>query len=676
MNKRNILNFASIGVLILIASGCALEGKKKRGEDAKVSSTEILIEPKYELNFQPSLDSPLHIQFVIKNATDPSPNYSFISVNNKGEDISQLFGTHQKEVSAKSDGKYDIKVSVPFILNEKTINGFKATVDLPGYKSNDNKPLRKETEFSLVPDAYPQDHFSAGSAIADFGVINEFLLSPDKAELPLADFIEAILNSPALGNAQETDRSRIRNRVEILYEGGKKIINMKGNLVISYSSPQEAVIRTNGFRLIRAGGDDSKVIVEVGVNDATRKAGSSALPELAFYTIKSPQIRNQIKSDEEGPFPASRGPRGIAADEGRCNKLVAKATQSIVGFPGARATCKDNLVGLNGENQTLTLGFKRNVHDVPVAPEKGQRLNSLVQLRDGAGKSVFKDRNGRECIFDENSPANETCVFANYTSALFPRSDINDNRELANSIEAKHAQKILPTAGDEGAGGYAGESSVVATKANRKDANEKLKGEIKATPNLEKMRDKLYGWEGHWQPGGAAYNAVANRCFEMLRNATVTQDHTIPGAVPDTKSRIAPESDVDSNRNVTFATQFPGLSVIDSLNVSTKVGDGAGGALEINPGETGEFLTIEGKKVFRFKESYRNKLRALANKIVVLGEPGKDGYDAPSMRAYLPASANEKEIQTQYETLAGPAGVPGFAWGFPNSEHSLWPAEI
>ena len=294
-----------------------------------------------------------------------------------------------------------------------------------------------------------------------------------------------------------------------------------------------------------------------------------------------------------------------------------------------------------------------------------------MKLTDGAGNSIFKDRNGRDCIFDATAPANETCVFANYNSLLYSRTDINENRELATKIENHHPRKILPTQGDEGAGGYAGEGSIVATKSNRKDQNDKLRGEIKATPNLDAMRDKLYGWEGHWQPGGTAYNAVANRCFEMLRNAAMSQDQLIPGATPDTSTLIAPEADSDQNRTITFATQLAGLSVIDSLNVSTKVGDGAGGALEIDPGEAGEFLTIDGKKVFRFKEIFRNKMRPLASKLVVLGEAGKDGYDAPFTRAHLPISANDKEIQAQYEALAGPAGVPGFAFNFPKSERQL-----
>jgi hypothetical protein len=666
---------ACITVAALAASACGVGPKRKKSEQAaKVTAAEILIDPKFDLNFAPTLNQALFIQFTMRNVRSSEEKFVFKAQNAKGEDITEapnVFGTPIRKFSQEGS-LYTIVVSVPFILGDKTIGGFKAAVSLPGYTDGEGKEIVKETQFALRLGAYPQDHFSQESSVADFAVLNEFLLPPERADLDLASYAEAVLNVAALSSAQETDRARLSNRMAITSEGGQKVISLKGNVAFSYSTPGKAIIRTNGFRTAFLGGDWSGVTVEVGVNANTRRAGNAASPEIAIYALKPPKLVNQTMTDDpEGAYPASRGPRGVAADLNRCNVLVGKLTQNIEGFPGDRATCNDNFQSLKGQDQALTLTFRRFQTDIPVMPDDGLRLDGIVALTKADGTSIFTDLNARSCVFDDSNPRLDTCVFANYTKALTPRKGLNEGEELASNIEANHASKILPYSNEEGTGGYAGEGSVVATRATRTNPNEKLAGSIVARPKMDALDGKVFGWEGHWKPGGAAYNAIANRCFETLRSAASSQDVRIPGATPDKTTLVAPEADSDKGRKVTFATRFPGLTLLDSVSFSTKVGDvredARGGALEVTPGETGEFIGLEAKKVFRFKESYRNRLRPLAAKLTVLGEPGLDGYDAPATRAVFPAAVDEAGFLAAYDTLAGPAGLPGLPLGFPRA---------
>ena len=210
------------------------------------------------------------------------------------------------------------------------------------------------------------------------------------------------------------------------------------------------------------------------------------------------------------------------------------------------------------------------------------------------------------------------------------------------------------------------------------------------------MQDKLYGYKGYWDKGGTAYNAIANKCMEDLRSKASVQDAAIPGAQPDTATKVAP---VDGEvRTVNFQTSFPGLTLIDSVSFSSRVraeaGGGAGpsdaresltctlpagrgGTLKIQTSEAAEFITMDGKKIFRFKEGVRNDMRPLAAKVRVLGEPGKDGYDAPVVRAAFPENVDEKSIAQAYEALAGAAGLPGIALGYPNqTDHALSPGKF
>jgi hypothetical protein len=533
--------------------------------------------------------------------------------------------------------------------------------------------------------------------VADFAHVNEFLLPPEKATLDLTSYVQEVLFAPGLGQAQEAERARLRSRVEIIEVGGKRVLSLKGHLAISYSVPAEATIRTNGFRLRLEGGDYSGVRVEVGVRPDVRRAATVQMPEVTINALKPPVLVNQtMENDPEGPYPASRGPRGAAADINRCNTLVKGLTQNVDGFPGDRASCDDDLAKLDGRSSTMKLTFSFADEDVPVTPERGEPLSSVVALQNGQGQSIFTDLSGAPCVFADGDQARDTCVTAQFRRDWTERADLNEGGDLAAYLQAHHGSKFLPDSSSPNSGGYAGPRSVVATKSDRNNPNEKLTGQISATPILTDVEGKLYGYKGYWDKGGTAYNAIANKCMEDLRGRASVQDMAIPGAQPDTATKVAPaEGEV---RTVSFQTSFPGLTLIDSVSFSSRVraaaGGGAGpnnaresltctlpagrgGTLKIETSEAAEFITMDGRKIFRFKEGVRNDMRPLAAKVRVLGEPGKDGFDAPVVRAAFPENVDEKQITKAYETLAGAAGLPGLALGYPNQvDHPLTPGKF
>ena len=687
MHTKRFVPVVSLSLAMILVSGCIFKKHRSEiGNQSSLSSTEIQMDPLYQLTFVPSSDFPQNIQFIVKNSVNEYPNFKISAVNTAGQDISDALAKPQMMPREVSPGRWDVAVAIPFTLNEKTLIGFKTIIQLAGVQDLEGKEIKKEQVFELKEGAYPLDHVSQDSPLADFGVVNEFLLPANRSSLDLANYIQELLTSAGLGQQQEAERARIRARLEFTESEGKKIISLKGNLAISYTFPGEIIIRTNGYKLKLLGGDYSKVTVEVGVKQNVRQSGSPQNPEISADTLKPPQFTNQINKDESGAtYPASQGHRGAKADLNRCNTLISKITQNIDGFPGNRAKCENQMSTLNGLYADLDLTFSFSDEDVPVTPDAGVPLANLVSLKNAAGESIFLDANGAPCVFNDSEQAKDSCAFTNFNRSFVERKDLNEGDEFKAYLQANHAAKILPDLNSVSASGYSGPGSIVSSKIDRENTTEKPGGAIVATPVFDESNPDFYGYKGAWIKDGTAYNAIANSCLNEIRSKSSVQDTVVPGAEADESAKINGEK--MELQKVGFQTAFPGLTLVDSVSFSSRVKTtanptpaaptstlnctlpvGRGGSLKIASSDNGEFITLGGKKIFRFKESARNAMRPLAKNISILGEPGKNGFDAPAVTLSFPSDIPELEFLKQYETLAGSAGLPGFALGFPKSE--------
>ena len=611
---------------------------EQQEEEEEASTAQLILDPEFSLNFQPSPNTPLFLPLVVTDIKSPVVELQVVAKDQEGKELNEIFMTESREVTKKENGLFDVAIAMPFLVNDKTMKGFEVDVTVKNVKDDKGNNLNKKSKFILSESVYSLWHRDNSSPLRGFAVVNEYLEPGFSGDL--LQYIKMVKNSGgrSVGGAADADMEKIRETVEVSRDEDGEYISLKGATFFSFSFPGKARIKTNGHEIGVAGSDWSQVSIEVGYNAETRRKGSLATPEIFVAVFSPPRLVNQENKDEPMPYPQARGSRGMAASEGmECDRMLLEVARGIPNFRSSRATCRNEFRALSGQDRTLLLIKKNDKARVPVVSEDPRDFGSLVDLEQG-GRSIFQvSRDGERC-------SGGNCLMVEHDPDSFQRSPngYEPTENLLQDLESLYDpnQKDI----------YPGKDKIMVMPV----------GENLALSSGESRFDKdnsvIYGAADLWEnPETIAWaDGICAREMEQNIKAWAAPYGTIEDL-----------SDLqEEGKTALFSNMIPGVHAISNVDASA---DGDSSSITVVP-ETKDHLERSSSLYrasmsgvdYRLNGEAEQSLKALSPTIEVMGGPGGNGASSPFAVVHLPVEAGEYLYQ-DIENLRGASGPYGYS---------------